>query len=200
MLFWGVYIKHKLYKNSFEMFNLKKWSIALLLFLGMEFIQLLLVIPSFNFDTNLFNIFYRAFFLLVLVGYTEELWFRGILFEMFKGRFIPCVILGSFLFGLMHLPGRDFGTFIFTSIAGITFAVARFRGSSILSLAIAHGVMDFLNQSAFSGELRFSPLLAVLVYPLACLLLSGILMLIFKPCHYQGEFKVRRTLLLRSSR
>ncbi len=184
MLFWGVLVKQKLYKNCFELFNLKKWQIALLLFIGLELIQLLLVKPRLSFESDLTKILYKAFFFLVIVGFTEELWFRGIWFAMFKERFVPCVLVGSIVFGLFHLPGRDLGSFLFTFLVGLTFAVARFRGSSILSLSIAHGIMDFLNNSAFSGQLRFSPLVALIIFPLACLFLSGILMFVFRPSRH----------------
>lgn len=184
MLFWGVLVKQKLYKNCFELFNLKKWQIALLLFVGLEVVQILLVNPNLSFDTNLTKTLYKAFFFLVIVGFTEELWFRGIWFEMFKGKFIPCVLIGSFVFGLWHLPGHDFVTFLFTSLVGFTFAVARFRGSSILSLSIAHGTIDFLNNSVFSGQLRFSFFPTLLFFVLACVFIVTILMFIFKPSHF----------------
>jgi len=39
----------------------------------------------------------------VLVGHTEERWFRGFWLAMWRHRFVPSVLVGSLLFGLSHI-------------------------------------------------------------------------------------------------
>lgn len=180
MLLWGIFIKQKFYKKNFKLFSFNKWPIALVLLIGLELIQLLLVKPRLSFELDFTKTLYKAFFFLVIVGFTEELWFRGIWFAMFKENFIPCVLVGSIIFGLFHLPGRNFAVLYFTFVTGLTFAIARFRGASILSLTIVHGIMDFLNTSAFSGQARFGILSIFVIFTFACLFLSGVIIFTFK--------------------
>lgn len=180
MLLWGILVKQKFYKKSFKLFSFRKWQIALLLFLSLEVVQIILINPKLRFGMTFTEAMYKVFYFWIFVGFAEELWFRGIWFEMFKGKFIPCVLIGSFVFGLWHWPAHGLIVFLFSSLVGLAFAVARFKGASILSLSIAHCIIDFFNTSILSGQMRFSFSLTLVIFVSASLFIAAMLMLILK--------------------
>lgn len=97
---------------------------------------------------------------------------------------MPCVLFGSMIFGLVHIPSGGIGAFVLTFLVGIVFATARFRGASIVSLAIVHSVIDFLNSSILSGELRFDLSTTLLIAVVTLPGLAILLMVMFKPNEY----------------
>jgi len=177
----GIAVTLKFYRRSLKLLTFEKWQIALALLIGLQAIQLLVTRLIPNSDMSIPTALYKAFFFLALIGFAEELWFRGIWFEMFKRRFVPCVLLGSIAFGLIHFPHGGFLTVLLTALVGLIFAAARFRGASILALALAHGTLDFLNGYAFSPDLRFSLATTVAIFIPASLLLAAVLLLVFTP-------------------
>jgi membrane protease YdiL (CAAX protease family) len=85
---------------------------------------------------------------LLLVGFTEELIFRGYLLERIhklsdsKGL---AVIISSLLFGLWHFIGTGNPVqVVSTSIIGACFALPKMymRNCSIVSVSLAHGMYD----------------------------------------------------------
>jgi membrane protease YdiL (CAAX protease family) len=125
------------------------------MFVGLQALQVLVVVPSLKFSYTVPVGIYKVFFYFVLVGFTEELWFRGIWFAAFKNRFLPCVLIGSILFAVPHVITGGPTALLVTFLVGLVFAAARYRGASVLSLTIVHGAVDYLNDSVCSGGLRF---------------------------------------------
>jgi len=88
-LFCGIAVTLKFYRRSLKLLTFDNWQIAMALLIGVQAIQLLVTRLTPNSDMNIPAALYKAFFYLALIGFAEELWFRGIWFEMFKRRFIP---------------------------------------------------------------------------------------------------------------
>ncbi len=89
----------------------------------------------------------------LLVGFSEELMFRGILFDASLTKFSiwKSIWITSIIFGLIHLP-NGFLTGDFTSastqamqavFAGVWFIAIRIRTGSIFPAMIIHGLWDF---------------------------------------------------------
>jgi membrane protease YdiL (CAAX protease family) len=88
----------------------------------------------------------------LLVGFTEEMWFRGVLLTslMPRGPWLA-VVVSSALFGAFHLLG--FGAFGIRSVAtqaiqafaiGLMFAAGRVRTASLWPLIVLHAGFDFV--------------------------------------------------------
>jgi membrane protease YdiL (CAAX protease family) len=108
----------------------------------------------------------------VLIGFVEELWFRGIWFHLWKARFIPAIGLGSVLFGVYHWPH---GPWVVLSTTGVGFALAaaRSRGASLLGLALVHGTNNWINQTLLPGiNFRFSQEIVALSITLTGILIG----------------------------
>ncbi|MDF2747228.1 MAG: Abortive infection protein [Propionibacteriaceae bacterium] len=99
-------------------------------------------------ETRPLILLYTAVRTLLLVGFGEELVWRGYVFEglrqlMGSGRW--AVMVSSVLFGLWHFPGgQDFLQVITTAVIGAVYATARYkiRDCSTLATGTAHGVHD----------------------------------------------------------
>lgn len=80
-----------------------------------------------------------------IVGLSEEFIFRGFLYEKLDSIFlsdgIP-IILSSVLFGLFHLPNIS----LLQILIGCFFCICKRKipGCTLLSLAIAHGIHDWM--------------------------------------------------------
>ena len=108
-----------------------------------------------------------------LIGMVEELWFRGIWFEICRHRFWPSVVLGSALFGLYHWP-HGWRTVLTTAGVGSVFAMARMRGASLAELATVHGLIDWLNREALPGvRLRIPAEAVSAVFPVYSVMLAS---------------------------
>jgi len=109
----------------------------------------------------------------LLVGLVEELWFRGLWFEVCGHRFWPSVIAGSALFGLYHAP-HGWRSVVMTAGIGAVFAVARYRGVPLWALAVVHGLIDWLNREILPGaRFRIAPSKVPIVFPAYTLMLAG---------------------------
>ncbi|MBF0311242.1 MAG: CPBP family intramembrane metalloprotease [Magnetococcales bacterium] len=112
----------------------------------------------------------------VLIGFVEELWFRGVWMALFRERMAISIGLGSLLFGLMHLPGSGEAV-VYTTGVGLLFAAARQRGASILTLALAHGALDWINRVVFPGSaFRMGPVASMTLYAAVCLTATVVLL------------------------
>ena len=83
-----------------------------------------------------------ALYMLVFVGFVEELLFRGMLMtslEKYMG-WKAALILQSLIFAILHLTWRIIIEVIFVFIAGITFSLLFKRSGSIIPPTIAHGI------------------------------------------------------------
>lgn len=106
----------------------------------------------------------------ILIGFVEELWFRGIWFHLCNGQRILAVGLGSLSFGAYHWPH---GPWVVLSTTGVGFALAaaRSRGASLFGLALVHGTNNWINQTLMPGiNFRFSHQTVA-----CCIALTGIL-------------------------
>lgn len=108
-----------------------------------------------------------------LIGFVEELWFRGIWFEICRHRFWPSVVLGSALFGLYHWP-HGWRSVLTTAGVGSVFAMARLRGASLGELSAVHGLIDWLNREALPGvRLRIPADAVSAVFPVYSIVLAS---------------------------
>ena len=97
--------------------------------------------------------------LAILIGFTEETWFRGLIFNtLLPAGTIGAVVISSFLFAAPHLLNAIGGIWdpVFTVVdagaafgIGITFAALRLRTGSIWPLIGLHALFDF---TAFVAE------------------------------------------------
>lgn len=104
---------------------------------------------------------FMYFFSMILVGFLEELIFRGFLFKaMANNNLKSAVIISSITFGVGHIVNLVNGSAadLLSNICQVCYAVAFgfmfviifYRGGSLLPCIIAHGAMNAL--SVFSNE------------------------------------------------
>lgn len=102
---------------------------------------------DFSWSSLLFNLF----FYMIIIGPVEELIFRVYLQETFIGFFYKNkwmgVIIASFIFGLWHLINGSFIQGLFTFGIGLVFGFSKYliKNCTYLSVAVGHGLYDFLN-------------------------------------------------------
>ena len=88
-------------------------------------------------------------YFLLCVGLPEEFVFRGFLYEKLKeisfSDWVPTVV-SSLLFGLLHIRGLHIMGTLMPGLLGVFFCVCKEKvpQRSLLSLAIAHGLYDWL--------------------------------------------------------
>lgn len=137
---------------------------------GLFFIMsLLTLIPfAFTLDYNMFSfnaptlksLLYEFLYCVFIIGFTEELIFRGYLLERLKGVFNSNalgIIISSFLFGLVHYDsGGILKIFICTTV-GIIICIYKnkFKGTGLIGVAFAHGMNDFYLSALGYIALRF---------------------------------------------
>ncbi|MCM1022547.1 MAG: CPBP family intramembrane metalloprotease [Prevotella sp.] len=97
----------------------------------------------------LWQFVYEFFYCILAVGLSEELVFRGFIYNKIKnicGAEIAAVIGSSVLFGLFHIFGGNAVQMTVTAFIGAFFCVCRIKikGCTLLSLVIAHGIYDAL--------------------------------------------------------
>jgi membrane protease YdiL (CAAX protease family) len=89
----------------------------------------------------------------LLVGFSEELMFRGVLLQAFRGVLTlwPAVLLTSVMFGAVHslnvFVTGELGTALIQSVAaflsGLFFIALRLRSQSLWPPILVHGLWDF---------------------------------------------------------
>ncbi len=125
---------------------------AINLFVGCSLLTILIAYYSYEQVPVISKIFYYLF----IVGFGEELFFRGYLqssfnryfgkpFSIANVQFGWGLVLAALLFGLIHAlvtipPTWPWAVFTFTM--GLTFGFIREKDGSILSVALLHGLMD----------------------------------------------------------
>ena len=94
---------------------------------------------------NAFRLVGEGLYYFLLVGFGEELLFRGLLYRAFEEwRGLRFAIWGSSLgFVLWHLFGQGPLVGAAMLLYGLIFALIRWRAGGILGLAIIHGLIDF---------------------------------------------------------
>lgn len=102
-------------------------------------------------DFSWFNLIYYFLFYLFIIGPVEELVFRVYIqdsfINYFKNHKWIGVIITSFLFGLWHLINGSIIQVLFTFGIGLVFGFTKYKikNCSYLSVALGHGLYDFLN-------------------------------------------------------
>lgn len=97
------------------------------------------------------ELFFYLFFYMIIIGPVEELIFRVYLQETFIGFFNKNkwigVVIAAFLFGLMHIINGSLIQVLFAFVIGLVFGFCKYliKNCKYLSVAVAHGVYDFLN-------------------------------------------------------
>lgn len=178
----GLFVWWMYYRKEILLFRLCGWKLGATLLIGLLVISFSLASPKPAFPFTATEFILKVVYFFLFVGLAEELWFRGIIFAIFKNRFIPCVILGSLLFGLAHLTvhsGLDI--LLFNMFAGFCFATARFRGVSIIVLAISHTVYHLVRFTVFAEQvIRHGPKGTFMIFICSSLILTMVLLLLPK--------------------
>ena len=85
------------------------------------------------------------------------------------------IAIASFLFALLHWPQCGPLQCVIIFFIGIVYASARYNGASILSLSIAHGMLDLLNIKVFTViKPRFSEKTIIILFAIISIILSAI--------------------------
>lgn len=91
----------------------------------------------------------RLAYYVFVIGVVEEFIFRGFAYHHLKevclSDLMP-ILLSSALFGLLHFTGLNFTQILTTGLIGAFFCICREKipNCTLLSLAIAHGLHDWL--------------------------------------------------------
>ncbi|MBI5744416.1 MAG: CPBP family intramembrane metalloprotease [Elusimicrobia bacterium] len=145
MLIIAIAVWLKYFSRELRVFQLRGWLMAGALAIGILLASLITGgVPVVVFTWQA-SFLIMLLWCVLLVGFTEELWWRGIWFEMWKGRPVMCVLGGSLLFMAYHYPFQGFEPLPMIFFMGLAFATARYRGASIVSLSVAHGAIDFVH-------------------------------------------------------
>lgn len=91
----------------------------------------------------------KLLFFVFVVGLTEEFVFRGFIFCKLKEICLTDeapILISSLMFGLYHFSGFNFTQVLTTGLIGAFFCLCKERipNCTLLSLAIAHGIHDWL--------------------------------------------------------
>lgn len=121
-------------KNFFKTIIFSIPFIILFLILDMSITNNFSFIPDYSIF-NLINLF-------LLIGFTEELWFREIIFNELDGNYKKKILLSSIIFAIGHLTSLQ--SILFTFFHGISFGIVRYKYNNIYGLAFFHGCLNFL--------------------------------------------------------
>lgn len=99
--------------------------------------------------TQVWKFVYQFIYSIFGVAIAEELIFRGYIFhKLLEIKNFKCfaIITSSMLFGLFHVFGGNFIQVLMTAVIGLILCLSRekFKGCTLLSLIIAHGIYDAL--------------------------------------------------------
>lgn len=104
--------------------------------------------------TPTFSITYflqTTLYMLIFVGFVEELLFRGMLMASLEKHVSqkPALILQSAIFAVLHVTWRLITEIAFVFIAGIIFGLLLKKSGSLIPPAIAHGIGNIVLLSVF---------------------------------------------------
>lgn len=114
----------------------------------------------------------------VMIGLAEELWWRGIWFKMWRDRPVMCILGGSLAFTAYHYPFQGFEPLPMVFFFGLAFAAARARGTSIVVLALAHGLINWAQATGvITWVWRDGSVSPNLTVPAACVIITAVMLL-----------------------
>ena len=151
-------------KNGFmKKYGLAGWaknSKAMLWFIPLWILSCLNLFSGFSPDYPMPGLFYAAVSM-ALVGFAEELIFRGFLFKaMLKdGNVKAAIIVSSITFGLGHIVNLFTGHELIATLTQMVFAIAMgfvftlvfFKSGSLLPGILAHSIIDVFSVLASDG-------------------------------------------------
>ena len=165
-----------------EKYGLAGWaknSRAMLWFIPLWIFSCLNLFSGFQPDYSVPGLIYAAVSM-ALVGFAEELIFRGFLFKaMLKdGNVKAAIIVSSVTFGLGHIINLFIGQDLvetlmqmaFAVAVGFIFTMAFYKGGSLWPCVLAHSLVDVF--SVFSTD-EGSPVLNVIIHVLIPVLAIG---------------------------
>ncbi len=130
------------------------WFFPLALIIAFGLIKFIFDLSEVNFNGEIFFTFLTLLATTILVGFNEELAFRGIILHSFirRRKILKGIILSAFGFSLIHsvnfFAGMSIseiaGQLFFTFILGISFAILAWKLKNIWPLIIIHFLWDFL--------------------------------------------------------
>lgn len=84
----------------------------------------------------------------LLVGATEELWMRGLLYATLERRWSPWTAIAgtSVAFGLIHVPGQGMDGFLGAGLSGVAYGLVRARSGNVVGLILAHWLLDLMDK------------------------------------------------------
>jgi len=130
-------------------FNIRKWDVALSIFLPTVFIITYLLIGQGGSNRNCFSvgdivlISIASLITALKAGILEEIVFRGFIMRLFESRWNKYIafLAPSFLFSLAHIPSMEFFTIsgfllltISGTLVGVMFSLVAYTGKSILTV------------------------------------------------------------------
>jgi len=117
---------------------------------------------------------------MIFIALVEELWFRGVLQDNVGGSPLVGICICAVVFGLFHIQ-QGWGTVLTTTAVGFLFSVARACGAGIIALTLAHGTMNWLNNSFLPPVgLRLEITWFYAVFALGCLVGGSLLYIYYK--------------------
>jgi membrane protease YdiL (CAAX protease family) len=119
----------------------------------------------------------------LLVGFNEELWFRGIILRVLQPKGQGWAVVGSaLLFGVLHLlnglAGQNLAVTLvqiaYACVLGLCFALVRLRTASLWPAALVHALTNLFAWTAQGGQIGGGS-----VDSLFDLLLPGVVIVLF---------------------
>jgi membrane protease YdiL (CAAX protease family) len=117
---------------------------------------------------------WKTFYFFVLIGFTEELIFRGIPGEIFPQKPLKALLWGALLFAIYHL-NNGLHSLPYYFAVGLVFGVLRQFGVSLVALAAMHGIFNIVVDLAWPmtgfrfGEVAFFVVAPLVLFAIAAL-------------------------------
>ena len=176
MLLTGIIVWRKWYPGKIDVFAPTRWWVGSMTMLMILFHPIFWGLPSIQLEWNHSALIYFSWCVIV-IGLGEELWWRGIWFKMWEDKPVICILAGSLVFTAYHFPFQGWemmigsGLIINVFFMGLLFAAARYRGTSIGVLALAHGLIDWLQ-----GAIQWKQQTGHLPFAAYCIALTMIIL------------------------